>query len=47
LFRCQTVGKKIQHVADPNPHATNAGTPATLLWIHCNSMCKFNHVRLL
>jgi hypothetical protein len=47
LLRGEAVGEKVQHVANPNPHATNAGSPSALLWVHCDPMCKFNHFQVL
>ena len=47
LLGGETVGEKVQHVANPNSHATNTGPPSALLWVHCNSMCKFNQVQIL
>jgi len=38
LLKGQAVGKKIQHVANPNPHPTNTGPPSALLWVHCDPM---------
>jgi hypothetical protein len=43
LLRGEAVGEKVQHVANPNAHATNAGSPSALLWVHGDPMCKFNH----
>ena len=47
LLRGEAVGEKVQHVANPNSHAANAGPPSALLWVHCDPMCKFNHFQVL
>ena len=32
LHCSQAVGEEIKDIGDADPHATNAGTPSTLLW---------------
>ncbi len=43
LLGRETVGEQVQHVANPNPHATYAGSPSALLRVHCDPIRKFNH----
>jgi hypothetical protein len=43
LLGRETVGQEIQNIADPDPHTTNAGTPATLLRVYRDAIHQFSH----
>ena len=47
LLGRKTVGEKVQHVGNPNPHTTYAGSPSALLRVHCDPICKFNQFQVL
>ena len=43
LLGGEAVCQEIQNVAYPNPHATDAGTPSTLLRIYRDAIRQFGH----
>jgi hypothetical protein len=43
LGRSQAVGEEVEHIGHAEPHATNAWTPSTLLWITRDAFSQLGH----